>query len=89
MAKRSLALGCAAALSVGAAVIGVGDTPVEAGWGSWRNLPRISIDDSPANEADGELVFDVSLNKPANRTVNAWYLTRNGSAKAGVKSCCG
>ncbi len=47
-------------------------------------LPTLSIADARAGEADGELVFTVSLSAPTTRTVTVAYTTADGSAQAGA-----
>ena len=47
------------------------------------NDPIISIGDAEASEADGVIEFDVTLNKPARRTVNALVVARDLEARFG------
>ncbi len=79
MSRRAIALGCAAALSVGAATIA--DAPVEARW--WQRWSTASVSDATANEADGSVDFDITLDRESRRDVYALYITRNGTARSG------
>ena len=46
-------------------------------------LPTVSVADARGNEADGQLVFDVTLSRVADRAVNVAFATGDGTAKAG------
>ena len=46
-------------------------------------LPAVSIADARGREADGQLVFDLTLNRAAQQPVSVQYATRDGTAKAG------
>ena len=45
-------------------------------------LPAVSIADARGREADGQLVFDLTLNRAAQQPVSVQYATRDGTAKA-------
>ena len=45
-------------------------------------LPALSIADARGREADGQLVFDLTLNRAAQQPVSVQYATRDGTAKA-------
>ncbi len=66
-------------MAIGTAAIA--ESPVSAESPRRGSLPRISVSDATANEADGVLSFEVSLDKTSDYDVSAVYVTRNGSAK--------
>ena len=45
-------------------------------------LPTLSIADARGREADGQLVFNLTLNRTAQQPVSVQYATRDGTAKA-------
>ena len=45
-------------------------------------LPAVSIADARGREADGQLVFDLTLNRAAQQAVSVQYATRDGTATA-------
>ena len=45
-------------------------------------LPALSIADARGREADGQLVFNLTLNRAAQQPVSVQYATRDGTAKA-------
>ena len=45
--------------------------------------PDVSIADARGAEADGQLVFDLTLSQAADRAVSVQYATRDGTARAG------
>ena len=47
-------------------------------------LPELRIADAHGREADGQLVFELSLNPTAESAVSVQYATRDGSATAGL-----
>ena len=46
-------------------------------------LPAVSVADARGSEGDGQLVFDVTLSRVADRAVNVAFATGDGTAKAG------
>ena len=45
--------------------------------------PGVSIADARGREADGQLVFDLTLSRAASQAVSVQYATRDGTARAG------
>ena len=45
--------------------------------------PGVSIADARGMEADGQLVFELTLSRPAGQAVSVRYATRDGTARAG------
>ena len=46
-------------------------------------LPTVSVADARGSEADGQLVFDLTLSRAAGQAVSVQYATRDGTARAG------